>query len=151
MMLPNCCAARSSVDRLVETGQLPIVHGASESDTTGSGARRCRSELKRVRRKTEMGWRDVYKVHPAADVFPMLPEDELRKLGEDIKVNGLAEPIVLWSSRDRSEVFLIDGRNRLAAMELVGMGIQAGAEPWSVSNPAYPGGLEPIHLIGIDP
>ena len=24
-------------------------------------------------------WRDFYKVHPAADVFPMLPEDELRE------------------------------------------------------------------------
>jgi hypothetical protein len=42
-------------------------------------------------------WRDVYKVHPAADLFPMLPEDELRKLGEDIKANGLRSPIVLWA------------------------------------------------------
>ena len=27
-------------------------------------------------------WRDTYKVHPAADVFPMMSDDELAKLGE---------------------------------------------------------------------
>src|SRR5690348_8445060 len=74
-------------------------------------------------------WRDVYKIHPAADLFPMLPEDELRKLGEDIKANGLKEPIVMWSPRqpegppDKQPLYLLDGRNRLAAMELVGMEI----------------------------
>jgi ParB/Sulfiredoxin domain len=66
-------------------------------------------------------WRDIYKVHPAADVFPMLPEDELRKLGEDIKQRGLEEPIVLWSQEKGSDVYLLDGRNRMDAMELVGM------------------------------
>jgi hypothetical protein len=65
-------------------------------------------------------WREVYKVHPAADLFPMLPEDELRKLGEDIKANGLKEKIILWSGDDDDQ-YLLDGRNRLDAMELVGM------------------------------
>jgi hypothetical protein len=32
-----------------------------------------------------MGWRDNYKVHPAADALPMMPDDELAELGEDIK------------------------------------------------------------------
>ena len=67
-------------------------------------------------------WRDVYKVHPAADLFPMLPEEELRKLGEDIKKNGLKETIVLWS-HDGSKSDLLDGRNRLDAMELVGIDV----------------------------
>jgi hypothetical protein len=68
-------------------------------------------------------WRDVYKVHPVADLFPMLPENELRKLGEDIKTNRLKEKIVLWTSSqvDDEPVYLLDGRNRLAAMDLVGM------------------------------
>lgn len=67
-------------------------------------------------------WRDVYKVHPAADVFPMLPEDELRKLGEDIQNNGLKEHVVFWSdTKDDDREYLLDGRNRLAAMELVGL------------------------------
>jgi|SRR5215813_3158536 len=65
-------------------------------------------------------WRDVIKVHPAADLFPMLPEDELRKLGEDIKTNGLQEKVLLW--RDAAgERYVVDGRNRLDAMEAVGL------------------------------
>jgi hypothetical protein len=40
-----------------------------------------------------MAWRDKYKVHPLADLLPMMPDDELAKLGEDIKANGLKEQI----------------------------------------------------------
>src|SRR5215813_14483298 len=69
-------------------------------------------------------WREVYKVHPAADVFPMLPEDELRKLGEDIKENGLREQVVLYAAKHSdNEYVVLDGRNRLDAMELVGMSV----------------------------
>src|SRR5262245_16617274 len=67
-------------------------------------------------------WRDVYKVHPAADLFPTLPEDELRKLGEDIKANGLKDKIILWSGRDE-DLIVLDGRNRLDAMELMKVSI----------------------------
>ena len=42
-------------------------------------------------------WRDVIKVHPAADLFPMMSEAELRELGEDIKKNGLKTDIIFWS------------------------------------------------------
>src|SRR4030095_12444190 len=70
-------------------------------------------------------WRDVYKVHPAADLFPMLPEDELRKLGEDIKKNGLSDWVALWCEGESSHL-LLDGRNRLDAMELVGMDVIDG-------------------------
>ena len=70
--------------------------------------------------EAKKSWRDVYKVHPAADVFPMLPEDELREIGEDIKQNGLKEPIVLYS-KGSEDYMVLDGRNRLDAMELVGL------------------------------
>jgi hypothetical protein len=67
-------------------------------------------------------WRDVLAVHPAADLFPMMSEPELRELGEDIKKNGLTSPIILWVPGDKAaNVCLLDGRNRLDAMELVGM------------------------------
>jgi len=56
------------------------------------------------------------KVHPAAAVFPMLAEDELRELAEDIKANGLLHPIVL-----DAEGAIVDGRNRDAACKLAGV------------------------------
>jgi AraC-like DNA-binding protein len=67
-----------------------------------------------------MGWRDKYKVHPAADVFPMMSDEELTALGEDIKKNGQMIPVLLWNG-DRSGPVLIDGRNRLEAMERIGI------------------------------
>ncbi len=55
-------------------------------------------------------------IHEAADVFPMLPEDELQELAADIKANGLIHPIVL-----DGEGMLVDGRNRLAACRIAGV------------------------------
>jgi hypothetical protein len=62
-----------------------------------------------------MGWRDHLSVHPAADLFPLMSETELRELGENIRADGLVSPIVLHQGK------LLDGRNRLDAMELVGI------------------------------
>ncbi len=53
---------------------------------------------------------EIISVHPAADIFPMLPEQEFLELCADIKERGLAQPITLW--RDGQ---LLDGRNRLLA------------------------------------
>lgn len=36
---------------------------------------------------------DRLRVHPAAAAFPMMPDDELAALAEDIKANGLNQPI----------------------------------------------------------
>jgi hypothetical protein len=63
-------------------------------------------------------WRDIIKIHPAAAAFPMMPEAELRTLGEDIRDNGMHNEVVLWGSAPQA---LLDGRNRLDAMELVGL------------------------------
>jgi ParB-like chromosome segregation protein Spo0J len=69
-----------------------------------------------------MGWRDHLPVHPAADLFPLMSESELRELGEDIKVNGLQSPITVVCENIRLNDFkLLDGRNRLDAMELIGV------------------------------
>ena len=63
-------------------------------------------------------------VHPAADLFPLMSPDELKVLGEDIKKNGLRTPIVLTTVTsgysDDGRDHLLDGRNRLDAMERVG-------------------------------
>jgi hypothetical protein len=71
-------------------------------------------------------WRETYRVHPAADAFPMMSDEELIKLGDDIRANGMRVPIRYY--QDRNAKVLIDGRNRLEAME------RAGVEPkeWEV-------------------
>jgi ParB-like chromosome segregation protein Spo0J len=59
-------------------------------------------------------------VHPLADIFPMLGEDELADLAADIEANGQQVPIML----DAAGKLIVDGRNRLAACKI------AGVEPW---------------------
>lgn len=56
------------------------------------------------------------KVHPAADLFPMMSDEELNDLAADIQANGLIHPIII---DDEEQV--IDGRNRLAACKLAGV------------------------------
>src|SRR5262249_10691876 len=65
-------------------------------------------------------WRERYKVHPAADVFPMMSDYELDDLAADIKLNGQTIPVLFWNGDGKGEV-LIDGRNRLEACERVGV------------------------------
>jgi ParB-like nuclease domain len=65
-----------------------------------------------------MAWRDQYKVHPAAEKFPRLSPEELQDLAEDIRANGLREPITVFVEPDGS-VVVIDGINRLDAYDLI--------------------------------
>jgi hypothetical protein len=64
-------------------------------------------------------WRDLLPIHPAADLFPLTSRDELRALAEDIKKNGLRESVALYDDPELGRC-LLDGRNRLDAMELLG-------------------------------
>jgi hypothetical protein len=54
-------------------------------------------------------------IHPAAEIFPMMSGDDFRELVEDIRENGLREQIIFYQGK------LLDGRNRLAAMEQLGI------------------------------
>ena len=58
---------------------------------------------------TNSTWRKRFKVHPAADAFPMMSDAELYELGKDFKAPGLREPIILQGD------WRIDGRNRVVA------------------------------------
>jgi DNA-binding Lrp family transcriptional regulator len=88
-------------------------------------------------------WRDGMPVHPAAELFPLLSPEELAALAKDIRggpdgfdrmnPNLLSLP-VLYEDLQSGECWLIDGRNRLDAMELLGWrarfekGAKAGAK-----------------------
>ena len=56
-----------------------------------------------------------YRVHPAGTVFPIMTGREFDELVEDVRVNGLREPVVV------SGDWLIDGRNWVRACAAAGV------------------------------
>jgi hypothetical protein len=54
--------------------------------------------------------------HPIADVWPMMEEDKLRELADDIRKNGQLVPVWLYEGK------ILDGRNRYAACKIAGVG-----------------------------
>lgn len=55
------------------------------------------------------------RVHPAAELFPMMVPEQLAELAADIKRHGLIHPVVLCDGA------VLDGRNRWLACELAGV------------------------------
>jgi hypothetical protein len=60
-----------------------------------------------------------HETHPAADLFPLMSDDELQGLIADIQENGQREPATFWNGK------LIDGRNRATACERLGLELDA--------------------------
>ncbi|MDQ4119913.1 MAG: ParB N-terminal domain-containing protein [Acidobacteriota bacterium] len=56
-----------------------------------------------------------YQFHPVAEVFPLMNDDELEQLAEDIEMFGQREPILIFENQ------IVDGRNRALACELRGI------------------------------
>src|SRR4051794_36919676 len=73
-------------------------------------------------------WRDFLQIHPAAKLFPLMIPGESRTLGEDIKTNGLRNPVAIWTDPHDGKRYLLDGRNRLDAMEMVGIDVIDGKD-----------------------
>lgn len=55
------------------------------------------------------------KHHPIADVWPMMAEDKLHELADDIRKNGQLIPVWLYEGK------ILDGRNRWAACQIAGV------------------------------
>lgn len=64
-------------------------------------------------------WRDVLPIHPAAELLPHMDKRQLRELANDIAENGLREPVSVID-HSKHGIMLIDGINRLDAMESLG-------------------------------
>lgn len=57
-----------------------------------------------------------YTVHPAAELFPLVEGQEFDRLVESIREHGIQNPVVFgWD--ENSKPVLLDGRNRLRAVE----------------------------------
>ena len=56
-----------------------------------------------------------YEDHPYANLFPLLGHDNLLELAENIRLNRLQDPIVLFENK------ILDGRNRYRACNLAGV------------------------------
>jgi hypothetical protein len=69
----------------------------------------------------------TYSIHPAAEIFPLLPEGELHALTESIKASGQLIPICLY------EGMILDGRNRYRACDLAG--VEPRFETYSGDDP----------------
>jgi len=91
-------------------------------------------------------WRDHITTHPAADLFPVLTEKELRELGDDIKANGLQHKVIV-EPQDDGSLTLLDGRGRLDAMELVGIPVIQDGKLRSELYKEAPLSVEPEALI----
>lgn len=75
-----------------------------------------------------------YIAHPAADMFPLMTEDEFAALAEDIKEHGQQEPIILLMQEGGTKR-LLDGRNRYLACKAAGVEpkfiIKFDIDPWT--------------------
>jgi hypothetical protein len=67
------------------------------------------------------------KNHPIADVWPMMEQDMLQALAEDIKKNGQLVPVWLY------EGMILDGRNRYAACKMIG--VEPKTQPYTGDEP----------------
>ena len=93
-------------------------------------------------------WRGALPVHDASDLFPTLTEPELLGLGEDIRRNGQQVEIALFVDENGVER-LLDGRNRLDAMEGIGIPVIKDGELNRDAVRAFnvPGNADPYKYV----
>lgn len=68
------------------------------------------------------------KIHPAADIFPRMGEEEYRQFKADIAANGMREPVWIYDG------MVLDGRHRLRACEE--LGIEPSFREYAGDDPA---------------
>jgi hypothetical protein len=68
-------------------------------------------------------WREVLPIHPAADMLPLMSAEQLREHADDIAAQGLIVPVTITehvADDGKHTVLLLDGRNTLDALALLG-------------------------------
>jgi hypothetical protein len=69
-------------------------------------------------------------LHPAAQLFPKMSDDEIVVLGDDIKAHGLRQPIVFLNPKSGQGLLLLDGRNRIDAMKCARLSTTSLHDSW---------------------
>jgi hypothetical protein len=72
----------------------------------------------------DMNPADFPKVHPHADIFPMISIEEIQDMAEDIKANGLKHEIAVMhilNDFGQDELWILEGRNRWVACTIAGV------------------------------
>lgn len=72
------------------------------------------------------------KFHPMAEIFPLMQDDELEGLVQDIKARGQQNPVVVLDN------MVLDGRNRFRACKKLGI------EPKTIN---FKNGISPFHFV----
>jgi ParB-like chromosome segregation protein Spo0J len=98
--------------------------GAGDSGRKGVSSGKELGSNTAITIKTQ-GWRDWLPVHEAPEMFPLVSADELKELADDIAKNGMHSRITVVADETGKQV-LLDGRNRLNALELLGRKIALG-------------------------
>ena len=101
--------------------------------------------------KQSKSWSDVLDVHPAANLFPRMAERELRELGNNIREHGLVSPIAIFKEvgTDGVRYSLLDGINRLNAMEMAGIKFEFKLSK-SGATASFPFNLDGGYVRGLD-
>jgi hypothetical protein len=65
------------------------------------------------------------KIHPVANLFPMIDGAEYEQLRDDIRQHGVREPVWVWQEPGKDFLWLVDGRNRRRCCVGLGRGVPA--------------------------
>jgi len=90
-------------------------------------------------------WTDPSNWYYGEGIFPLMQPDELEALTEDIRVNGLLNPVIRCAGK------ILDGRNRALATHAAGKELvfrdvsKSDAERWARSQNVFRRSLIPTH------
>ena len=102
-------------------GEEVLCSNTTSYAKSGTKSQPCSDALDKVRKAMapatpKISWRQILKVHPAADKVPVASDDERRRLRGDLCRNGLIEPVVLVRVAG-GPLKLLDGRHRLDGLQ----------------------------------
>jgi hypothetical protein len=95
---------------------MPSIHKPTKSRSEAAASTKPPATIPAIPAATAtVAAKATFAAHPAAALFPMMTEERLAELVDDIKTHGLVKPIEIHENQ------IIDGRNRLEACKRAGL------------------------------